>query len=257
MTWCRFLLLLLLVASPVEAQVCGGASATVASDGRALGHLPYGDVAPGDLVTAPPGVAILGICRLRPEAMAALQRLLAAAAGDPKVEGQLYALSCHRSIESQEATFCKPRAEATDGDRSISVAPPGHSEHGTGYALDFTVRPADGCRDAEACMAARPAFRWLRENAPHFGFELSFPPGNAQHVKWEPWHWRWVGTSAHEPGAARARFIFARARREFPADPAIVDPPPPPPPAVSAPPPSPPAAPVESKKNRKKRQAKE
>ena len=257
MTWRRFLLLLLLVASPVEAQVCGGASATVASDGRALGHLPYGDVAPGDLVTAPPGVAILGICRLRPEAMAALQRLLAAAAGDPKVEGQLYALSCHRSIESQEATFCKPRAEATDGDRSISVAPPGHSEHGTGYALDFTVRPADGCRDAEACMAARPAFRWLRENAPRFGFELSFPPGNAQHVKWEPWHWRWVGTSAHEPGAARARFIFARARREFPADPAIVDPPPPPPVVSAPPPPPPPAAPVESKKSRKKRQAKE
>lgn len=257
MTWRRFLVLLLLVATPAEAQVCGGASATVASDGRALGHLPYGDVAPGDLVTAPPGVAILGTCRLRPEAMAALQRLLAAAAGDPKVEGQLYALSCHRSIESQEATFCKPRAEATDGDRSISVAPPGHSEHGTGYALDFTVRPADGCRDAEACMAARPAFRWLRENAPRFGFELSFPPGNAQHVKWEPWHWRWVGTSAHEPGAARARFIFARARREFPADPAIVDPPPPPPVVSAPPPPPPPAAPVESKKGRKKRQAKE
>jgi len=242
MTSRRFLLLLLLVASPAEAQVCGGASATVASDGRALGHLPYGDVAPGDLVTAPPGVAIRGTCRLRPEAMAALQRLLAAAAGDPKVEGQLYALSCHRSIESQEATFCKPRAEATDGDRSISVAPPGHSEHGTGYALDFTVRPADGCRDAEACMAAKPAFRWLRENAPRFGFELSFPPGNAQHVKWEPWHWRWVGTSAHEPG---------------PADPAIVDPPPPPPVVSAPPPPPPPAAPVESKKGRKKRQAKE
>ncbi|MBN8849519.1 MAG: D-alanyl-D-alanine carboxypeptidase family protein [Sphingomonas sp.] len=235
MTSRRFLLLLLLVASPAEAQVCGGASATVASDGRALGHLPYGDVAPGDLVTAPPGVAIRGTCRLRPEAMAALQRLLAAAAGDPKVEGQLYALSCHRSIESQEATFCKPRAEATDGDRSISVAPPGHSEHGTGYALDFTVRPADGCRDAEACMAAKPAFRWLRENAPRFGFELS----------------------AHEPGAARARFIFARARREFPADPAIVDPPPPPPVVSAPPPPPPPAAPVESKKGRKKRQAKE
>ncbi|WP_298670222.1 M15 family metallopeptidase [uncultured Sphingomonas sp.] len=216
-------LILSLLAAPVEAQVCGGTSASVAADGRALGHLPYGDVPDRDLVTAPPGVAILGTCRLRPEAMAALQRLLAAAAGDPAVEGQLYALSCHRSIESQEATFCKPRAEASDGDRSISVAPPGHSEHGTGYALDFTVRPTDGCRDAEACMAAKPAFRWLRENAPRFGFELSFPPGNSQRVKWEPWHWRWVGTSADEPGAARARFIFARARREFPADPALID----------------------------------
>ena len=42
-------------------------------------------------------------------------------------------------------------------------------------------------------------------------------------MKWEPWHWRWVGTSASEPGAARARFLFARARRDFPADPAIPD----------------------------------
>lgn len=246
----------LLITAPVEAQVCGGTSANVAADGRALGHLPYGGVPDRDLVSAPPGVAIASGCRLRPEAMAALQRLLAAAAGDPKVEGQLYALSCYRSIESQEATFCKPRAEANDGDRSISVAPPGHSEHGTGYALDFTVRPADGCPDAEACMAAKPAFRWLRENAPRFGFELSFPPGNSQRVKWEPWHWRWVGTSAGEPGAARARFMFARARREFPADPAIADPPPPPP-VVTAPPPAPPPAPVEDKKGKKKRQSKE
>lgn len=217
----RFLLALLFLAAPVEAQVCGGASALVMPDGRALGHLPYGDVAARDLVEAPPGVAVSGHCRLRPEAMAALLKLLAAAENDPKVGGKLHALSCHRSIESQEATFCKPRVENNDGDRSISVAPPGHSEHGTGYALDFTVRPADGCRDAEACMAAKPAFRWLRENAPRFGFELSFPPGNTQHVKWEPWHWRWVGTSASEPGAARARFLFARARKEFPADPAI------------------------------------
>lgn len=248
--------ILLLLAAPVTAQVCGGASADVAADGRALGHLPYGDVADRDLVTAPPGVAVAGACRLRPEAMAALQRLLAAAAGDPAVQGQLYALSCHRSIASQEATFCKPRAEANDGDRSISVAPPGHSEHGTGFALDFTVRPADGCRDAEACMAAKPAFRWLRDNAPRFGFELSFPPGNIQQVKWEPWHWRWVGISNTEPGAARARFIFAQARRRFPADPAIADPPPPPP-VVIAPPPPPAPTPVVETKSRKKRQAKE
>lgn len=105
-------------------------------------------------------------------------------------------------------------------------------------------------------MASKPAFRWLRENAPRFGFELSFPPGNAQRVKWEPWHWRWVGTSAAEPGAARARFIFAQARRRFPADPGIVDPPPLPP-TVIAPPPPPAAAPIADKKGRKKRQAKE
>ncbi|WP_333962576.1 D-alanyl-D-alanine carboxypeptidase family protein [Sphingomonas aurantiaca] len=99
---------------------------------------------------------------------------------------------------------------------------PGYSEHSTGYALDFAVRPANGCPDAEACMAATPAARWLRANAPRFGFEQSFPGGNKQNVKWEPWHWRWVGATESALGAAKARFVFARARRQYPADPGIV-----------------------------------
>ena len=99
-------------------------------------------------------------------------------------------------------------------------------------------------------MAAKPAFRWLAANAPRFGFEMSFPPGNKQNVKWEPWHWRWVGTSASVPGAARARFVFARARRDFPASPAID----PPAPKVATPPPPPAAAPAPAKDFKKKRQ---
>lgn len=242
---------LLLIAAPAEAQLCDGASVPVGPDGRALGHLPYGDAAAADLATAPAGMSIGG-CRLRPEALADLQRLLAAAAGDPAVGGRLYALSCHRSLTRQQATFCRTRERADGADRAISAAPPGHSEHATGYALDLTVRPADGCPDAEACMAAKPAFRWLVANAPRFGFEMSFPPSNRQNVKWEPWHWRWVGTSAQVPGAARARFLFARARREFPAEPAI-DPPLPvvtPPVVVRTVEPPPPA---EGKKRKRKR----
>lgn len=220
----RFMALLLLLPPPATAQICGGTSAAIAADGRALGHLPYGDAPESALVSAPPGLAI-GACRLRPEAMADLTRLIDAARADPATQGRLYALSCHRSIIEQQATFCKARPGADDDERAISVAPPGHSEHGTGYALDFTVRPTHGCHDAEACMAATPAFRWLRRNAPRFGFEMSFPPGNRQKVKWEPWHWRWVGTSRAAPGADTARFRFARARRDFPADPAVSDPP--------------------------------
>ena len=212
--------LFLLAAVPAQAQLCDGASAPVSTDGRVLGHLPYGDAAPGTLVDAPAGTA-LGTCRLRPEAAADLARLLAAAANDPAVQGQLYAFSCHRSLGHQQATFCRSRESANGLDRAISAAPPGHSEHATGYALDFTVRPADGCPDAEACMAAKPAFRWLIAHAARFGFEMSFPASNKQNVKWEPWHWRWVGTSAAAPGAARARFLFARARRDFPANPAV------------------------------------
>jgi D-alanyl-D-alanine carboxypeptidase len=245
--------LLLLAAAPAQAQLCDGAGVSIGPDGRALGHFPYGEAASGDLIAVPDGAAI-GACRLRPEAAADLQRLLAAAAGDPAVQGRLYAFSCHRSLAHQQSTFCRTRQSASGADRAISAAPPGHSEHSTGYALDFTVRPADGCPDAEACMAAKPAFRWLAANAPRFGFEMSFPAGNKQTVKWEPWHWRWVGTSAAVPGAARARFLFAKARLAFPADPAV-DPILPkvvPPPVVRtiAPPP-------ETKKQRKERERRE
>ncbi len=211
------------LATSATAQVCAGAAASMASDGRVYGHLPYGDAAPDELVAAPAGFA-LNTCVLRRDMIPDLERLLAAARGDPAVMGQLRALSCHRSIIRQASVFCREHPEAAgnfDAARAISVAPPGHSEHATGYALDFAVRPANGCPDAEACMAATPAARWLVRNAPRFGFEMSFPGGNRQNVKWEPWHWRWVGTSARAPGAARARFVFAAARDQFPADPAV------------------------------------
>jgi len=216
-------LALLSLATPASAQVCAGAAASMASDGRVYGHLPYGDAPPGDLVPAPAGFGLNG-CLLRREVIPDLERLLAAAKGDPAVMGQLRGLSCHRSIIRQAAVFCREHPDSAgnaDATRAISVAPPGHSEHSSGYALDFEVRPANGCPDAEACMAATAAARWLVRNAPRFGFEMSFPGGNRQNVKWEPWHWRWVGTSAAAPGATRARFLFAKARDQFPADPAV------------------------------------
>ena len=67
----------LVAGGPAQAQLCNGVSITKSPDGRALGHFPYGDAAPDALMAVPPSMAI-GACRLRPEAAAALQRLLAA-----------------------------------------------------------------------------------------------------------------------------------------------------------------------------------
>lgn len=210
-----------LAPTAAAAQLCEGQSAAIAPDGRAFGHLPYGDAPENELVTLPGEYSVGNPCVVRADVLPDLLRLFAAAQGDPSVMGQLRALSCHRSIARQRDVFC--RGETTSAaDRAISVAPPGYSEHSTGYALDFAVRPANGCPDAEACMAATPAARWLRANAPRFGFEQSFPGGNKQHVKWEPWHWRWVSAKSTAPGAARARFVFARARSSYPANPAVM-----------------------------------
>lgn len=192
-------------------------------DGRMLGHIRYDEARVVDLVAAPAGFAIGAPCRLRPEVAFDLGRMLAAADADPQVKGRLRSVSCYRSIAHQRQVFCgaigpKKRAR-TAADRARFVGPPGYSEHATGYAIDFGTRPSPGCSDVSACFANTAAGRWLMLHGPDYGFELSFPAGNAQGVTWEPWHWRWVGTSTLIPGAAAARATFASARAAFPARP--------------------------------------
>jgi zinc D-Ala-D-Ala carboxypeptidase len=71
-------------------------------------------------------------------------------------------------------------------------APPGYSEHHTGYALDV----GDGRQPethVEPTFEQTKTFEWLRSNAGRFGFEMSFPKDNKQGVSYEPWHWRFIG----------------------------------------------------------------
>jgi len=183
----------------------------VATDGRLYGHFRYGDAPPGDLVAAPPGFGIHA-CMLRREVIPDLTRLIAAADAALGL-GAIRGLSCHRGVLRQGSVFARGGAGPTAADRAISVAPPGHSEHSTGFALDFAVRPSHGCPDAEACMAATPQARWLHDHAPRYGFELSFPPGNQQNVKWEPWHWRCRHHRRHAGRGARALPVRQGARQ--------------------------------------------
>jgi zinc D-Ala-D-Ala carboxypeptidase len=71
-------------------------------------------------------------------------------------------------------------------------APPGYSEHHTGYALDV----GDGRQPethVEPTFEQTKTFEWLQTNAGRFGFEMSFPKNNKQGVSYEPWHWRFIG----------------------------------------------------------------
>lgn len=216
---------LAMAASPE--QLCSGQWVTPGADGRVLGHIPYREAPMSDLVSAPAGFALGLPCYVQRDAAPDLTRMLPAAAAAPGVGKVLRGISCYRTIEHQRSVFCSqigPHKRCRDAaERARSVGPPGHSEHATGYAIDFGVRPNAGCGDVSPCLARTPAGLWLLAHAPEYGFELSFPTGNAQGVTWEPWHWRWVGASINTPGAARARLTFARARREFPASPQIRD----------------------------------
>lgn len=214
------------IAGAVTVRLCTDQSATTGSDARLLNHLPYGEARPETLTPAPAGFAVSGTCLVRIEVAADLARLLAAADAVPEVAGRIRGVSCFRSIALQDLLFCGDigpgRGSANAAARARLSAPPGYSEHATGYALDFGTRPSD-CPDAEACFAVSAAGRWLLANAPRFGFELSFPAGNRQGVSWEPWHWRWVGMRADATGARAARTQFATARRRFPALPTTAD----------------------------------
>ncbi|WP_236697573.1 M15 family metallopeptidase [Sphingomonas sp. Leaf357] len=224
-TWCVALVPAIAVAAPE--QLCAGQLVQPGPDGRVLGHLPYIQVGASDLVPAPKGFALGQPCLIHRDAAPDLARLLHAAAGVPGVAGQLRAISCYRTIVHQRGVFCSqigPGKRCADAaERARAVGPPGFSEHATGYAIDFGIRPSRGCADVDSCIAATVPGRWLLANAPGFGFELSFPSGNAQNVTWEPWHWRWVGNAITARGASRARAVFAVARYSFPASPAITD----------------------------------
>ncbi len=193
-------------------------------DGRMLGHLPYAEVARAELVAAPPWFAIGPACFVHRDAAPDLTRMLAAAALAPGVRRTMRGVSCFRTVARQRAVFCRGARPGVCGNpvqRARSVGPPEYSEHATGYAIDFGIRPSAGCADVEACIATTPAGQWLLAHAADYGFELSFPAGNAQGVTWEPWHWRWVGENVDVPGAARARLVFARARASYAASPAV------------------------------------
>jgi D-alanyl-D-alanine carboxypeptidase len=84
-------------------------------------------------------------------------------------------------------------------------APPGYSEHSTGYAVDLgdASRPDLHLNPAFDTTAA---YRWLAANAHRYHFQLSFPRDNAQGVSYEPWHWRYEGSTT-------ALRLFEQAQR--------------------------------------------
>jgi D-alanyl-D-alanine carboxypeptidase len=138
-------------------------------------------------------VAVAPGIQLRSEAASAflaMQREAAAAGID------LVVLSGYRSISLQKQLFFDVKAERNQSasSRARVSAPPGFSEHSTGYALDLGDGRLPGSNLSQA-FAASPAFAWLQRHAARHHFLLSFPAGNRQGVSYEPWHWRYEGST--------------------------------------------------------------
>ncbi len=97
-----------------------------------LGHLPYQEAPASDLVAVTPDGAV----KLRSSAAAKYQDMVNAAAAS----GIYFApISGFRSLEDQQHVFFDVKAERKQdvSKRAEVSAPPGYSEHHTGYAIDL------------------------------------------------------------------------------------------------------------------------
>jgi len=154
-------------------------------DSRILGHLPYDETPKEKLVLIQPNIEVHmdmrdSLLKMREEA---------------KKDGiYLVFLSGFRSINLQNDIFYSLKSIRTQeaSERARVSAPPGYSEHSTGFAIDIgdaTQRETDFETDFENT----DAFRWLIKNAAKFHFKLSFNKNN-KYIDYEPWHWRYEGS---------------------------------------------------------------
>jgi len=154
-------------------------------DNRVLGHLPYNEIQKEKLVLIEPNIEVHidmrdSLLKMREEA---------------KKDGiYLVFLSGYRSINLQKDIFysLKSIRNQEAAERARVSAPPGYSEHSTGFAIDIgdaTQRDTD----FETEFENTKAFRWLIKNAAKFHFKLSFNKDN-KYIDYEPWHWRYEGS---------------------------------------------------------------
>ena len=159
--------------------------AQINHDHRILGHLPYAEISKEKLVLIEPNIEVHmdmrdSLLKMREEA---------------KKDGiYLVFLSGYRSINLQNDIFysLKSIRNQEAAERARVSAPPGYSEHSTGFAIDIgdaTQRETDFETDFENT----DAFRWLIKNAAKFHFKLSFNKDN-KYIDYEPWHWRYEGS---------------------------------------------------------------
>jgi zinc D-Ala-D-Ala carboxypeptidase len=122
---------------------------------------------------------------------------------------KLRVVSGFRSIRTQINIF-----DGKGGGRAAAEysAPPGHSQHHTGLAVDInSLQPS---------FRNTPAFAWLRRRGSSYGFMLSYDRGRGDlGPQAEPWHWVYVG----KPVAMKAMAAFVARARQYQWDPLLGD----------------------------------
>ena len=166
---------------------------------RILGHLPYDEIPKEKLVLIEPNI----------EVHIDMRESLIKMRNEAKKDGiYLVFLSGYRSINLQNEIFysLKSFRNQEAAERARVSAPPGYSEHSTGFAIDIgdaTQRETD----FETEFENTDALKWLIKNAAKFHFKLSFTKDN-KFIDYEPWHWRYEGS-------IEALKVFESSNRKF------------------------------------------
>ena len=131
-----------------------------------------------------------GAHQLRETAARAAEQMFQAAAGDGMF---LIATSGFRSYESQTMFHNNAIRDFGLIEARRRSAPPGHSEHQLGLALDLSTHELGG--DLRQIFIETPQGMWVTQNAHRFGFILSYPYNREADtgIMYEPWHIRYVG----------------------------------------------------------------
>ena len=108
----------------------------------------------------------------------------------------LLAVSGYRSFATQQATH-QHWINVLGLEQALRVsAPPGHSEHQLGLALDLSTQGLGGALSSAFSSTAEGT--WVRNNAHRFGFIIRYPQSRETDTgfMYEPWHIRFVGVNA-------------------------------------------------------------
>ena len=160
-------------------------SSKTQKDVRILGHFPYQEAAYENLIEIQPNILV------HKEMYKSLKDMQDHAERDGIY---LVLLSGYRSIKLQKQIFysLKSIRNQIASERARVSAPPGYSEHSTGFAIDLGDAYARET-DFEESFENTSAFKWLKNNAAKYHFRLSFDKDQTN-VDYEPWHWRYEGS---------------------------------------------------------------
>ena len=149
----------------------------------------------------PPDLVSFGGRQIRALVRPDLTAMIEAASKD---NVELAPISGYRSPDEQSLAFESAvwqsiaRGESANREEAESrmarfVAPPGHSQHQLGTAIDFSNWEINYV--LQPTFADTEAGAWLEQNAWQYGFVLSYTRMGEERsgYAYEPWHYRWIG----------------------------------------------------------------